>query len=178
MTREPYAYVGNNPLNGVDPTGLYWGEGLVNTVVEVGGEIIRHPGDAAKDAGKGAANFGVGFANAALGTSFAGFCGEGQSWSRNIGSATFWIESALAARGAVATTRGAPTYEVIARTAPGRDGGRSVHIIERVGGEVVGVTHQVRVDGSVVHQHQRFIGKYGGERYFPSEWSRPFINWP
>jgi RHS repeat-associated protein len=95
LTRDAYGYAGNNPLNFTDPSGLYWGEGLVETVVEVGGEIIRHPGDAAKDAGKGAANFGVGFANAALGTDFEGFCGEGQSWSRNIGSATFWVEGAL-----------------------------------------------------------------------------------
>lgn len=45
----------------------------MKTVVEVGGEIIRHPGDAAEDAGKGAGNFAVGFTNAAIGTSFAGF---------------------------------------------------------------------------------------------------------
>jgi RHS repeat-associated protein len=96
LTREPHAYAGNNPVNFTDPTGLYWGEDLVKTVVEIGGEVIGHPGDAAKDAGKGAANFGIGVTNAALGTDFAGFCGEGQSWSRNIGSATFFVEATLA----------------------------------------------------------------------------------
>ena len=29
-TMEPYAYAGNNPTNYTDPTGLYWGEGIVN----------------------------------------------------------------------------------------------------------------------------------------------------
>jgi nitrous oxide reductase len=55
----------------------------------------------------------------------------------------------------------------------------SRHIIERVNGEAVSVTHQVEVDGEVIHKHQRYNGKYGTERYFPPEWTRyPYIGWP
>jgi hypothetical protein len=87
--------------------GLCWGPGCwVEQAIEVGVEIASDPGAALADAGKGAWNFGVGFTNAALGTAFEGFCGEGQSWSRNIGSATFWVESALAAGGLAAAARG------------------------------------------------------------------------
>jgi len=33
-TRSAYGYVGNNPLNGSDPTGLYWGEDTVNSIAD------------------------------------------------------------------------------------------------------------------------------------------------
>jgi RHS repeat-associated protein len=106
-TRSPYAYVQGNPLNGTDPSGLCWGPTCwVEEVIAVGQEIARDPGAALSDGAKGAANFGVGFANAALGTSFCGLEGAGQSWSRNLGSATFWIESALAAGGAAIASSG------------------------------------------------------------------------
>lgn len=67
-------------------------------IVDTAREIARDPWAAASDGAKGAANFVVGFTNAALGTDFEGFCGPGQSWSRNIGSATFFVEAALSLR--------------------------------------------------------------------------------
>ena len=108
QTREPYAYAGNNPLNYLDPSGLSWYDprDWDQDIVDVGKEIIGHPGDAARDAAKGFGNFWVGFGNAALGTDFEGWCGEGQSWSRNIGSATFWAEMAVGHVGSAAVRAG------------------------------------------------------------------------
>ena len=114
QTGEPYGYVGGNPLNDSDPSGLCWGPGcwvedaidVVEEGVAVVQEIWRDPGAAVSDGAKGAANFGAGFTNAALGTDFCGWDGAGQSWSRNIGSATFWVESALAAGGGAMAASG------------------------------------------------------------------------
>jgi hypothetical protein len=58
------------------------------------------------------------------------------------------------------------------RAAPGADGGISTHLIEQENGETISVTHQVTVDGEVIHQHQTFVGKYEGRRQFPDEWSQ------
>jgi RHS repeat-associated protein len=35
LTREPYGYVGGDPVNRTDPWGLYWGEDFVDGAVEV-----------------------------------------------------------------------------------------------------------------------------------------------
>jgi RHS repeat-associated protein len=99
ITRSDYGYATSSPLNLIDPTGLIsWDDltGTVGDVADVAGEIVRDPGAAVSDAAKGLGNFGVGVTNAALGTSFEGWDGPGQAWSRNIGSGTFWVESALA----------------------------------------------------------------------------------
>ncbi len=69
-------------------------------------------------------------------------------------------------------------FEVKTRANPGSDGGISHHLIEKVDGQTVSVTHQVEVDGEIVHQHQRYAGVSGDQRYFPSEWSQfPDINY-
>jgi len=71
------------------------------------------------------------------------------------------------------------TQIIKTRPEPGADGGISNHIIEQQNGETTSVTHQVEVDGQVVHQHQTYIGKYSGQRQFPPEWSQfPDINAP
>lgn len=36
MTGEPYGYAANDPVNGTDPTGLYWGESVVRRLVNDG----------------------------------------------------------------------------------------------------------------------------------------------
>lgn len=60
-----------------------------------------------RDGAKGLGNFGVGVVNAATGSDFCGWEGAGQSWSRNIGSATFFIETALYTGGQIAANRAA-----------------------------------------------------------------------
>lgn len=64
------------------------------------------------------------------------------------------------------------TKEVLTRKAPGRDGGISEQIIERdASGNVISRTHKVTTDGKTVHQHQNNVGKEGGVRQFPDEWT-------
>ena len=63
------------------------------------------------------------------------------------------------------------TKEVLERKTPGRDGGSSKQIIERRDGVANSRTHEVTKDGETVHQHQNHMGKHGGERQFPHEWT-------
>ena len=79
----------------------------------------------------------------------------------------------LAARsvGSAAGKGGNVTKEVIERGKPGRDGATSKHIVEKMDGETISKTHQVTKDGKVMHQHQDHVGKHGGERRFPDEWT-------
>jgi RHS repeat-associated protein len=107
VTGTPYAYVGGDPLNRTDPFGLCWGPGCwIEDLITVGMEIVRDPGAAASDAAKGLADFGIGFTNAALGTDFCGFEGPGLDWSSRVGSATFWVESAIGFAGSAAKATG------------------------------------------------------------------------
>jgi hypothetical protein len=62
------------------------------------------------------------------------------------------------------------TNQVIRRTSLGADSGESLHIIERMNGEAISVTHQVTRGGKIIHQHQTHIGKYGTSRQFPNQW--------
>ena len=62
------------------------------------------------------------------------------------------------------------TKEVKTRPIRGRDRATSRHIIEKVDGKTISVTHRVTRDGKVLHQHQTHIGKYGSKRQFPDEW--------
>jgi RHS repeat-associated protein len=48
-----YRYVGNSPLNGTDPTGLYWGESVVNSYVDAGRRLIQDPGKTLRDGFEG-----------------------------------------------------------------------------------------------------------------------------
>ncbi len=62
--------------------------------------------------------------------------------------------------------------EVIERKTPGLDGGKSQQVIERdPDGNAISRTHTVTKESQIVHQHQNSIGKYGGERQFPDEWT-------
>jgi hypothetical protein len=71
----------------------------------------------------------------------------------------------LAARGG-----GKVTKEVLERATPGRDGGTSRIIREKLDGDTISVTHQVDLDGKIIHQHQTHVGTYGTERQFPDAW--------
>jgi hypothetical protein len=58
------------------------------------------------------------------------------------------------------------------RKTPGRDGANSSITLEKdAAGRTVSQRHSVSKDGNVLHQHQEHIGKHGGERRFPDEWT-------
>jgi RHS repeat-associated protein len=58
------------------------------------------------------------------------------------------------------------------RKTKGRDGGESEHILEKdANGNTISKTHRVTKDGEVIHQHQSHIGKDGSVRNFPDEWT-------
>jgi hypothetical protein len=60
--------------------------------------------------------------------------------------------------------------EIDERKEPGKDGAISKHIIEKYKGKTNSVTHQVKRNGKIIHQHQKHIGKYGSEKRFPDKW--------
>ncbi len=66
---------------------------------------------------------------------------------------------------------GKTTKEIKERKTPGRDGGKSEHIIEKEDGQTISKTHRVTKDGEIVHQHQDHVGKSGTIRRFPDEWT-------
>ncbi len=71
--------------------------------------------------------------------------------------------------GGVAKSGDKFTTEIVKRNKPGRDGGQSQHIKEKVNGTTTSTTHQVTLDGKVIHQHQDHIGKHGTVRRFSDE---------
>jgi RHS repeat-associated protein len=111
----------------------------------------------------------VGAATAAAGTAVAINAGSARrSAQKNIAES----RSSNAAGGGSTVTK--------TRQTPGRDGATSGITLEKdAAGSTVSRTHTVTKDGQVIHQHQEHIGKYGGERRFPDEWTgTPTINAP
>jgi len=92
----------------------------------------------------------------------------------SVGGPVEW--GILVATGSLAASFSRPTVEPITkqllwRKALGSDGGRSLHIIERVEGKAISRVHRVfDKNGRLIHQHQTHIGRHGTERAFPSEW--------
>lgn len=76
--------------------------------------------------------------------------------------------------GSAVGQEGKLTYELIHRSKLGADGGISRHVIEKLDGLTISKTHQVFLEGKIIHQHQLHIGTYGTTRYFPEEW----LNFP
>lgn len=81
-----------------------------------------------------------------------------------VGSFFAFIEGFFVPKGADKFTK-----EVVKRGKPGRDGGQSQHVIEKVNGQTTSTTHQVVKDGKLIHQHQDHIGKHGTVRRFSDE---------
>jgi hypothetical protein len=91
------------------------------------------------------------------------------------------VEAAAAERAAGEKAAGNVTRETTTRaTAGATDGAKSTQTITREGGDTISRTHTVTTpEGTVVHQHENFIGKGGGERQFPDEWTgTPTIDAP
>ena len=63
------------------------------------------------------------------------------------------------------------TYKRHFRKTLGPDGGRSRIIKERFRGETSAIIHRVKRGKELVHQHVIHIGRYGGRRVFPDEWT-------
>jgi hypothetical protein len=71
ITREPYGYVGNNPTNMVDPSGLCWGP---TCVVEAGIDVVKDVGGRAVDVAVAIRNAPVTLPTAAINSWTGGDC--------------------------------------------------------------------------------------------------------
>jgi RHS repeat-associated protein len=138
--------------------GVGIGHAVLLSVVEGGAGAAGAAGDAEAGAAAGAGEAASGAEGAAGGETAAG-SGAEAGGGANPGP------------GEGGPTGADTTKEIVTRPTPGRDGATSRHIIERAGDETISVTHQVERDGEIIHQHQRYIGKYKGIREFPNEWS-------
>ena len=187
VTGSAYGYVSDNPTNGTDPTGLcnskgqgrFWDvfnpfstnnpircaeQNGSNRLLEANPayQAIQHGYNAYEDAQSScSSNWSIAWESA-----------QALFWSADtVGTALSPFSGGEADSGI--------SQIVKTRRAPGSDGGVSRHIIEQENGETVSVTHQVSLDGDIIHQHQTYVGKYGGQRQFPDEWSQyPDIGTP
>jgi RHS repeat-associated protein len=187
-----YAYCGNDPINFIDPTG----EGKIlkrlknGAIGAVSGAASGAATGAVTGAVVGSLAGGVGAAPGAAAGATAGALAGGVSGLisglmadpcdsvgdvAKGGAISGGISGALAgAGGAAAAANNNITNQVITRNSLGADGASSRHIMERMNGEVISKTHQVQLNGKIIHQHQTFIGKYGTEYVAPEQW----VNYP
>ena len=169
-----YAYGNNNPFRYVDPDGLspkgcgdgscpsfyddftYWSnKSALSASNSLTGQDSGQLLPAHNLAGMLGSSFGRFVALAPLRTAARG----------NIGPIT-------SPKTTVVGITGKPTKEVLTRKSKGGDGGISQQTIERdEAGNVISRTHRVIANGKTVHQHQNQIGKEGGVRQFPDEWT-------
>lgn len=146
-----FGYVLGNPINRVDPSGL---EDEIRPGPGFGQKFIDY--------------FHMGYRN---------FINNEGNTRVDVGVT---IATALVTGGEAALTKFGgktaicTTERIVQRKALGGDNAISRHIIEEIGDEVISITHQVEKLGEIIHQHQRYIGKYGATRIFPEEWVKYF----
>jgi len=149
---NPYVYVQNNPVNFVDPYGLF--------------EIALTPYAVAAAPAIALADspflpFGYALAGAIIGLSYLH-----DTWSDDMPAQLNEInDSGDSCDIEIKEER-------IKRKKPGRDGAESEHILEKQNNETISKTHRVTKDGKVIHQHKDYVGKYGTHRRFPNKWTR------
>jgi RHS repeat-associated protein len=160
-----YGYGSGDPVNYSDPFGLcpQWLDGTPCTLQDVA-NYAAGVGDAL--------SFGITslVRQATPGGDGVNY-GSGQYTAGIVTGALVDLVGGAVASGRVAPEGPQVKTEVVERAAPGRDGGKSTHVLEKVGGKTNSVTHRVEVNGKLVHQHQTHVGKYGAERRFPDEWT-------
>jgi RHS repeat-associated protein len=160
VTGEPYSYVGDNPLNASDPTGLLFGFELpspTETAEAVAGWGDKLTLGATKWAREQLGDENINTCSAAYQTGgYAGLAtaalipGEDEA---EFGDEALNVETTITTRQSL-----------------GADGATSQMIRESLDGETISVTHRVELDGDVIHQHQTHIGSAGTARNFPDEW--------
>jgi RHS repeat-associated protein len=139
-----YGYCISDPINRIDPNGLFFG---VDDVI-VGAVIIAPE---------------VVLAGAIIAILVAGSIWLG---SKIYDNWTYSKDSTGVACDSKTNT------ETVKRKSFGGDGAESAHEIERdENGNIISTKHIVTKNGKVVHQHQNHIGKNGGNRRFPDEWT-------
>ncbi len=169
ITRAPYSYTNDNPLNESDPTGLgFWQE--LDEFSEEAGEGVVGWGDKL--------TFGATkLAREELGINNINACSTGYQIGGYTGLATAVLipgeDDFVGAEGVDEAAQEGNSVTSTARTTPGGDGAESVIIKERTpNGETVQVVHQVGKPlpngGTVIiHQHAKYGPLPGSELFFP-----------
>lgn len=175
-----YAYVLNDPMNRVDPTGMF-NNTLMNKALQKAGQryIVAGIATQVDSPAPGPGDVvGVGIAvvtTVALAVEVGVAVFSDENTPANADADRERADRVDKANG---VDRSSTTTETITRPTKGGDGGTSEHILERdASGNAISKTHRVTTNGEVVHQHQEHIGLDGAQRSFPDEWvENPRIN--